>query len=105
MQIKNYKTFGYDNDKRKIKNLKKNKSPISYISNKKYFKNKKKTFYNNNFNNVNNCDILIICLPTPLNLKNEPDLSDIKNCIFKLQKIFKKGTNNNFRKYNLSRYN
>ena len=38
---KNYKTFGYDNDKRKIKNLKKNKSPISYISNKNISKIKK----------------------------------------------------------------
>ena len=34
---------------------------------------------------------MIICLPTPLNLKNEPDLSDIKNCIFKLQKFLRKG--------------
>lgn len=88
---KNYRTFGFDNNKKKIQNLKKNKSPISYISNQNISKIRNKTFYSNNFKNIYSCDVLIICLPTPLNIKNEPDLSDIKDCIFNLKKILRKG--------------
>ncbi len=83
--------YGFDNDKGKIQNLKKNKSPISYIKNDTLKKINKYTDFNTNYKNVSECDVVIICLPTPLDKRNEPDLSHIKNCINNIKKYFKKG--------------
>ena len=88
---KKFEVYGFDNDSKKIKNLKKNKSPISYIANKDLNKiNKYAKYYSNNYKQSKNCDVIIICLPTPLK-KNKPDLSHIKNCMTELQKYLIKG--------------
>ncbi len=88
---KKFKVYGFDNDSKKIKNLKKNKSPISYIANKDISKiNKFTKYYSDNYKQSKNCDVLIICLPTPLK-KNKPDLSHIKNCMTEIQKYLIKG--------------
>ena len=64
---KKFEVYGFDNDSKKIKNLKKNKSPISYIANKDLNKiNKYAKYYSNNYKQSKNCDVIIICLPTPL---------------------------------------
>ena len=83
--------YGFDNDKNKVISLKKNKSPISYIENKTLKKIDKYTNFNTNYKNISKCDIIIICLPTPLNKKNEPDLSHIKNCVSGVKKYLIKG--------------
>ena len=89
---KKFKVSGFDNDLKKIRDLKKSKSPISYITNKDINKIKKYTkFFGGDFKNINNCDVIIICLPTPLNSKNKPDLSHIKKCMLNLHKYLKKG--------------
>ncbi|MBC8303064.1 MAG: nucleotide sugar dehydrogenase [Pelagibacterales bacterium] len=89
---KKFEVYGFDNDLKKIKGLKKNKSPISYIKNKDINRvNKYTKYYSDNFTNTKNCDVIIICLPTPLNSKNKPDLSHIKNCMMYLQKHLRKG--------------
>ena len=89
---KKFKVSGFDNDLKKIRDLKKGKSPISYITNKDINKIKKYTkFFGGDFKNIKNCDVIIICLPTPLNSKNKPDLSHIKNCMLNLHKYLKKG--------------
>ena len=89
---KKFNVSGFDNDLKKIRDLKKGKSPISYITNKDINKIKKYTkFFGGDFKNINNCDVIIICLPTPLNSKNKPDLSHIKNCMLNLHKYLKKG--------------
>ena len=89
---KKFKVSGFDNDLKKIRDLKKGKSPISYITNKDINKIKKyNKFFGGDFKNIKNCDVIIICLPTPLNSKNKPDLSHIKNCMLNLHKYLKKG--------------
>ena len=75
------KTFGFDKDKKKISMIRKNKSYIDRISNKdiKYLT----SFKNNCFSkmeNLKNCDIIVICVPTPLK-KNLPNLSYIKSAV------------------------
>ncbi len=89
---KKFNVYGFDKDLEKIKNLKKNKSPISYISNKDIYRiNNYTKYFSDNLNNIKNCDFIIICLPTPLNSKNKPDLSHIKSCMMHLQNHLRKG--------------
>ena len=83
------KVFGVDKDKNKISSLKNGKS---YIKNKNllnfnYFK-KNKNNLSSNYNILKQCDVIMICLPTPLkNLK--PDMSYVFECSKKLKNIIR----------------
>ena len=85
----NIKVFGIDNDIKKVNSLKKG---LSYIKNNNlknfnYFK-KYKNQVSNNYKILKDCDVILICLPTPLkNLK--PDMSYIYSCISKIKKILR----------------
>ena len=85
------KTLGFDKDKIKISKLRKGISPYSYIDNKKIKSLKKLSSYSNNFNKINLCDIIIICLPTPIKKNTQPDLSAIEVTIDKIKSRIKKG--------------
>ena len=76
---KKFKVFGFDIDKNKIKKIKKKKSYIEKISSKDISLLTKSNYCFDNFEKINSCDILIICVPTPLSKGNKPDLSYIKN--------------------------
>ena len=77
----NFKIIGFDTDKKKIAKIKRNNSYIDRISNKDIsLINKNGNFYSN-FSNIRKCDIIIICVPTPLKKNQNPDLSFIKNTI------------------------
>ena len=87
----NFKIIGFDVDKKKIAKIKKNDSYIERISNKDVgLINKKGKFYSN-FSNIGKCDIIIICVPTPLKNNHDPDLSFIKKTIQSIKKFLKKG--------------
>ncbi len=83
---KHFKIYCYDVDKSKINNLKKNILPFNY---KKKF-NSTNTKFSSNHNILNSCNIYIVTVPTPVNNKNNPDLSFIeqasKTISFKLKK-------------------
>ena len=87
---KKINVIGIDIDKNKIKKIQKG---ISYIENK-YFKKDKhyKEFQKNvstNYKNIKDVDIIILCLPTPLNKKKTPDLSLLRDCLRKIKKFIK----------------
>jgi len=82
---------GLDRNIERISLLKDSKSPISYIKNKEINSIKKFTYYSSNLKNIMSCDFIIICLPTPLDKKNKPDLSHIIECMTKIKKFLKKG--------------
>ena len=85
----NIKVLGVDNDIKKIKSLKKGKSYIQNDNLKdfNYFK-RYKNQVSNNYKILKNCDVILICLPTPLkNLK--PDMSYVFNCVSRINKIIK----------------
>ena len=86
----NFLVNGYDIDKKKILKLKKNISPIHHIKNQNIKSISNKTNFYNNYRNISDNDFIIICLPTPLNLKNKPDLSHIKNFFKIIRKDLKK---------------
>ena len=85
-----YKLIGIDQDKSKINYLKKGISYISQYTNKKI---KEINFFNLsiNFESVSESDVIILCLPTPLNKNKQPNLSYIKNAARSLEKFMKKG--------------
>ena len=86
---KGFVIFGFDVDK-KISNLKKGVSYIDRIKNIDLRKFSKKLF-SSNFTNIQYCDVIIICVPTPLKGKNEPNLDFIKNTIQDIIPHLKKG--------------
>ena len=77
---KGFKTYGIDIDKNKINLLKKSSSYIRHIENKNLKKIINKKFFPiNNHSIIRKVDIIILCLPTPVNKNKSPDLSYIKN--------------------------
>ena len=75
-----FKTIGFDIDKDKIEKI---NLGISYI---KQIKNinipsKKKIHATDNFSVIKNCDLIILCVPTPLSKNLNPDLSYLKKTI------------------------
>jgi len=87
----NFKIIGFDVDKKKIAKIKKNQSYIERISNNDVgLINKGGQFYSN-FSNISKCDIIIICVPTPLKKNYSPDLSFIKATIDSIKKFLRKG--------------
>ncbi len=81
---------GIENDIQKINLIKRG---VCYIENKKFGKN---NFFKNFFKCVSsdysvlkNVDIVIICLPTPLDKFNKPDITILKKCALKLRKYIR----------------
>ena len=87
---KKINVIGIDIDYEKINKIKKG---ISYIENKKFVKNKYYEKFqksaSSKYENIANVDIIIICLPTPLNKAKIPDLSLLKGCLKKIKKYIK----------------
>lgn len=69
---------GFDIDHEKIEALKKGKSYIRYIPGKQIKAVSKSFSVTDNFIRVNECDAVIICVPTPLTTHLEPDLGFIR---------------------------
>ena len=65
---------GYDNDKSKVLNLSKKHKKINFISKL----------------DRNNSNVYIMCVPTPVNKKNLPDLGPLKNATTYVAKFLKK---------------
>ena len=87
----NFKLIGFDTDKKKISEIKRNNSYIDRISNKDIsLINKNGNFYSK-FSHIAKCDVIIICVPTPLKNDDSPDLSYIKTTINSIKNFLKKG--------------
>ena len=86
---KGFEVFGYDIDKKKIKNLYKKKIYITNFKPINIYKEIGKKFNASKVNNsVKNLDIIVICVPTPLK-KNTPDLKPLNDSILSIKKFIK----------------
>ena len=86
-----YKTIGFDIDKEKVNKLNNGKSYIKSINKRKIAEAIKSGFKaTSNFIEISNVDVIIICVPTPLDEKNKPDLSYIKNTLESIRPYLKK---------------
>jgi len=83
--------YGFDIDEHKIRNIKKNISYISDLTNTNLkIINKNKIFSMREIENINKVDYIIFCLPTPLNKQKAPDMSIIKNAFNSVKKHLRK---------------
>lgn len=75
-----FKTIGIDHDLSKISRLRERFSSLT-----------DKIILTNDFSEITRSDILIICVPTPLNHSMEPDLSHIRNVFHLMKNYLKRG--------------
>ena len=79
-QESGFNVTGIDIDESKIKDLKEDKTYIAHISKDTIIKLNDSGFIaSTDFSLVQDLDALIICVPTPLNINREPDLSYINS--------------------------
>jgi len=90
---KNFEVIGFDIDSEKIPLLNSGRSYIHHIDSKKIFSaiEKKKFSATDDFSLLGEVDVIIICVPTPLNENREPDMTYIKNTSEVIQKYIRKG--------------
>ncbi len=80
---KKFNVIGYDNNKKKIEDLSKSIDPNKEVKNIN-----KRLSFSNNIKDIKNCNIYIICLPTPVTIKKKPNLNLIKSAIKKIKPIY-----------------
>ncbi len=88
---KKIKLFGIDTDSKKISLLRKGKRYIQSgdQSITEYFK-KNPSNLSSNYEIISKCDVIIVCLPTPLKSNStKPDMSFVFNCAKNLKKFIK----------------
>jgi UDP-N-acetyl-D-glucosamine dehydrogenase len=86
---KNYRVIGYDENDDKINLLKQNKSYIEDIQDSEV--NLQKFNPTTDYEELKNCDFIVIAVPTPLRADKIPDLSYIKMAAENIGGILKKG--------------
>ena len=85
-----FNLVGFDLKLKRINNLKKNIDETKEISKKKLAVIKNKIIFTNNVDDIKNCNIFIITVPTPINLIKKPDLSALKIATKFVSKVLKK---------------
>ena len=90
---KGHIVYGIDIDERKVSTLLKHESYLSDFSNeeiKKMFA-KGNFFVGSSFKVVEKVDVVIICVPTPLDQEDKPDLTYVRTAITNSIPFFKTG--------------
>ena len=84
---KKYMIIGYDNNQKKIQNLKLGLDIFGEFKARdlKY----KNIHYTKSLNDIKNCNLFIITVPTPIFKNKQPDLRNLKDVCQKLSKIIK----------------
>lgn len=86
-----FKVFGIDNNAERIQLLKNKISYISTIKNSQIRNlDYKKFIPTNDFKEILNSDIIIICVPTPIDSRKKPNMKYVKNVVKQIDKYVKK---------------
>lgn len=98
-----FPTLGFDIDKAKVAKLKKGKSYIGHIPSAAIAERSKERVQiaegktvplfeaTNDYSRASEADVLILCVPTPLNRNREPDLSYVRNTVNSLLPQLRRG--------------
>jgi UDP-N-acetyl-D-glucosamine dehydrogenase len=92
--MKSICVLGFDLDSEKVRKInKEKKSYIKHIPSEKIRNeiNRKTFIATTDFSRIKEVDVIIICVPTPLNANREPDLSYVLNSTEVIAKYMKKG--------------
>jgi UDP-N-acetyl-D-glucosamine dehydrogenase len=85
-----FKTVGFDIDKEKVDLLNRGKSYIKHIEEVDISEISNNGFkVTTDFSEISNVDVIIICVPTPLGVHNEPDLSYIHGTLENIKPFLK----------------
>ncbi len=85
-----FEVLGFDKNLKKINILKRNKSPINTIDHKRIKKFDIKNFFSlKKIKLIKTCDVIIICVPTPLKKKIEPDMRYIQETLKSIYSFLK----------------
>lgn len=87
------KVVGFDIDEGKVEKLKKGKSYISHIKDERIEDLITSDIFcpTTDFDLLAQQDVVLICVPTPLDTHRDPDLSYVKKTIYEISKRMKKG--------------
>lgn len=90
---KNFKTIGFDIDKKKVEKLNAGKSYIKHIDEERVKAVLASTIFSatEDFSKIKDVDCVLICVPTPLTRHREPDMSFIVNTAETLSQNIRKG--------------
>jgi len=80
-----FQTVGFDTNRTRIRNLKNNFDQNNEYQKKDFIN--KKILFTDKILDIKNCNFYIICVPTPVNKKNEPNLVPIKNSFNTISKV------------------
>ena len=86
---KKFSVYGYDKNNKRIKNLK-NYNDLNKDIEKKEFKKSTNLKFTNNLFDIQNCNIFIVTVPTPIKKNKTPDLSFIKEACLNISNLLKK---------------
>ena len=84
--------LGFDKDNKRVKDINSGNHVMKHIKQKEmkqFIKNKGSA--TNDFSKIKNMDCLIICVPTPLDEHEQPDMSYVESASNKISKNLKKG--------------
>ena len=84
-----FKVIGYDLNRKRILELKDNKD-ITNETNLGEFKKAKKIFFTNKPNDLKECNIFIVTVPTPVTVRNKPDFNYLKKASKLVAKVMNK---------------
>mgnify|MGYP001227203275 CR=1 FL=1 len=87
---KKFRVIGLDIDKRRIQKLSNNIDENNEVSKKILKKFSKNIKFTSNYNQIQNSNIFIVTLPTPVFKNNKPDLRLVKSCCVKISNLLKK---------------
>lgn len=88
-----FRVMGFDIDLKKVKMLNQGRSYIKHVATKelKDFMARKRFRATSDFKNLSQVDVIIICVPTPLDSHKNPDLTFVLNTTEVISKNLKKG--------------
>ena len=90
---KGFKVIGVDISKERVSNINKGRSFVNDVdsSSLKKIVQKKKIWATADYRQLKSCDIILICVPTPVNVNKEPDLTPVVKSTLEIKKILRKG--------------
>ena len=88
-----FTVIGFDKDKKRVDDINNGKQIMKHISSKlmsRFIENEKGSA-TNDFTKIQNTDCLIICVPTPLDEHEQPDMSYVESATNEISKNLSKG--------------
>ena len=87
---KKFHTIGFDIDKSRVKELNNQIDRTSEVSSKRLLESTDRLKITNDINDISNCNVYVITVPTPVDKNNKPDMSPITSASLKVGKIINK---------------